>query len=444
MSSAESTRGPASLPHQRFRPGDVISERYELLDCIGSGAMGAVYRAHDQVLDADVAVKLIRVDPERADRDRATQRLLLEARAIARISHPGIVRVFDFGCTDAAPFIVMELLEGETLSAVQAREGVLSPELAIQKLLPIADAVHVAHRRGVVHRDIKPENVFLSRDELGRTQPKLVDFGVARFRERGRALTRPGMLMGTPDYMAPEQARAEPDVDQRADVWAFGVVLYELVTGRRPFAQQRPSYLAVLQAIVSEQPTPTLELGVGDAALWAILEKSLAKSRSERWLDLRQMGTALARWLLDRGISEDACGVSLRTHWIAVEPSQRETKRLLERGLEPPTLRRTDADAAMLSGDTQPPPALSSPDLERALAVRREDARSRRPAPRVPGTTFGRTLESASLQRLSRLQVGVVSALSAAVVTAALGWAFFDPQPPGAVTPPRADEHPRR
>lgn len=382
MSSAESTRAPASPAGRGFRPGHVISQRYELLDCIGNGAMGAVFQAHDRVLDAAVAVKLVRVDPERADRDRATQRLLLEARAIARISHPGIVRVFDFGCTDEAPFIVMELLEGETLSDLRAREGVLSPEQAIQKLLPIADALNVAHRRGVVHRDIKPENVFLSRDELGRTQPKLVDFGVARLRERGRGLTRPGMLVGTPDYMAPEQARADPDVDQRADVWAFGVVLYELVTGRRPFAQQGPSYLAVLQSIVSEPPTPTIELGVGDAALWGILAKSLAKSRSERWRDLRQMGRALACWLLERGVTEDGCGASLRIHWTA------------------------------------------------------EDAR-------IPGISAGRTLESASLQRFSRLQVAVASALSAAVVTAALGWAFCDFRPSAPRLEPSTGEPPR-
>jgi eukaryotic-like serine/threonine-protein kinase len=424
MSAAESTRVPSHADGPAFRPGDVVGERYELLEPIGAGAMGAVYRAHDRLLDAEVAVKLIRVDPERTDRERATRRLLLEARAIARISHPGIVRVFDFGCTDVVPFIVMELLEGETLGSVLARQKRMDAETALRCTLPIADAIAVAHRRGVVHRDIKPDNVFLARDEFGRVQPKLVDFGVARLRERGPALTRPGALMGTPDYMAPEQARAEPDVDQRADVWAFGVVLYELMTGRRPFAQRNTSYLGVLKAIISDAPVPITEYGAGDAALWKIFEQTLAKRRGDRFGSMREMGEALAGWLAERGITEDAYGKSLKTSWLMPESTLPSTKMLGARPSdsgEPPTLRADDEAAAH---DTVPPVAVPLPKALPPLPAPLPAVRSRRPPQRMR-ETLGHTLESASPRRFTALQIALASALAAALATASLGWVAF-------------------
>src|SRR5262249_31108380 len=153
----------------------VIADRYRLIQSIGVGAMGSVFRAYDNVLDAELAIKLIRIDPERTDHERATRRLLQEARAIARISHPGIVRIFDFGSVGGSPFIAMELLQGESLLDLMLREGPLEPARAVRLMLPIADAMSVAHYRRVVHRDIKPENVFLAKDEFGRVQPKLVD-----------------------------------------------------------------------------------------------------------------------------------------------------------------------------------------------------------------------------------------------------------------------------
>ncbi|HET9957583.1 MAG TPA: protein kinase [Polyangiaceae bacterium] len=309
---------PPSGQMLSFRAGEVVADRYELIRCIGTGAMGAVFRAHDRVLDAELAIKLIRIDRERIDADRATKRLLLEARAIARISHPGIVRVFDFGSSGEVPFIVMELLQGESLLELMSREGAMDAVRAVRALLPIADALSVAHRRGVVHRDIKPDNVFLHRDEFARVQPKLVDFGVARV-QQGSGFTRPGALMGTPDYMAPEQAQAEPDVDHRADIWAFGVLLYELMTLRRPFAEgAHGNYLAVLKAVVGSPPRPILDYGVGDAALWAILSRALEKARHQRFQDIREMGEQLSRWLLARGVTEDAYGGSLISNWSVV------------------------------------------------------------------------------------------------------------------------------
>lgn len=416
MSAAESSQGAASLDAGRFRPGDRIGDRYELLDCIGTGAMGAVHRVHDRLLDAELALKLIRVDPQHADRERATRRLLVEARAIARISHPGIVRVFDFGCTDVVPFIVMELLEGESLAALLAREGPMSAELAVSRTLAIADAIAVAHRRGVVHRDIKPDNVFLARDEFGRVYPKLVDFGVARLRERATGLTRPGVLMGTPDYMAPEQARAEPDVDERADVWSFAVVLYELMTGRRPFSQGRASYLAILKAIVSEAPEPITSFGVGDAALWAVLERALAKRRSERYASIRDMGQALAIWLVARGVSEDAYGRSLRSSWLTAAPGPTVAEIPARSG--PPTLRTGSKRGR--SWTPLFPAAMLSPGVSAVIAAESSTRRGRSRAPVAENLVP--TLESARVQRFGRLRVGSVSIVATALIMAVLSW----------------------
>jgi serine/threonine-protein kinase len=348
----------------RFRVGEVIADRYELRQCIGAGAMGAVFRAQDRVLDAELAIKLIRLNPERTDNERATRRLLFEARAIARISHPGIVRVFDFGCPSGVPFIVMELLEGESLLELMLREGPLKPERAVRLLLPIPDALAVAHRRGVVHRDIKPENVFLSRDDFGRVYPKLVDFGVARLSEGGSGMTRPGALMGTPDYMAPEQAHAEPDVDHRADIWALAVVLYELMTQQRPFSTGHSSYLATLQTIVSEPPTPLAAYGVNEELLWAILQKAIQKPREARFQNMREMGEALARWLIDRGISEDAYGSSLTSTWLPAEPGSVESERATPSAdRESITQPRAAAISRVEEGGTLSPPAMAVPPL---------------------------------------------------------------------------------
>ena len=353
---------------QRFRVGDVIGERYQLLECIGVGAMGTVFRAHDRVLDAALALKLIRVDPEHTNTQRATQRLLLEARAIARISHPGIVRVFDFGCVKNVPFIAMELLRGESLLEFSEREGPLDPLRAVRVMLPVADAISVAHRRGVVHRDIKPETVILARDEFGRIQPKVVDVGVARLRVGGAGLTRPGALLGTPDYMAPEQAQGEPDVDQRADVFAFAVVLYELLTRRRPFSNGKSNYLSVLKAVVSEPARPITELGIAEPELWSILSRALEKSREARWESLRAMAEALAFWLIDKGVYADEYGASLRSTFLLSPPDtpltlgsgERESRTL--RRLAPPLAEAVPTDGAE-DEDTAPPPALAVPPL---------------------------------------------------------------------------------
>lgn len=310
---------PASNPSQQlhlsYAPGDVIAGKYALEELLGEGGMGAVFRARNTSIDMPVALKLIRAD---LDRELLSGRLLQEARAAAKLAHPAIVRVFDVGKTALGdPFIVMELLQGETLASVVDREGRLSSARAVQLLLPIADALSVAHAKGFVHRDVKPDNVFIATDDDGQLQPKLVDFGIVKheYKEGDSQLTQVGAVLGSPDYMSPEQARGLDNIDLRSDVWSFSVVLYEAITGESPF--QASNYNALLRLIV-ETDAPTLrERHAADDELSQIVQRGLSKDPADRFASMGLMGKALAQWLSEQGVAEDACGVSLEARWLS-------------------------------------------------------------------------------------------------------------------------------
>ncbi len=305
----------AETPGHGYVQGEVVADKYRLLKLVAEGGMGSVWIAQNLALDAQVALKLIRSD---IGTEGADDRLLTEARATARLKHPGIIRVFDFGRTHFGdPFIVMELLTGESLGDVLDREGRLPATQAVQLMLPIADGLAAAHAKQVVHRDLKPDNVFLA-DSDGRLQPKLLDFGIAKVtreeRRRNRRLTDAGTVLGSPDYMSPEQARGAEDVDHRADIWAYCIVLYEAVTGRVPF--QDANYNALLRHIIESDIPSILDHAAGDAALWEILKKGLEKDRDVRYQSIRHLAEDLAAWLVSHGVSEDVSGHSLRAGWL--------------------------------------------------------------------------------------------------------------------------------
>jgi eukaryotic-like serine/threonine-protein kinase len=301
-------------PVSQRSEGELIAERYELMELLGEGGMGAIWRARHIALQVPVAIKFLRHDHATGE---LAERLLREARAAAKLGHPAIVRVTDFGQTgDGAPFLVMELLHGQSLSRLLEREGPLSPERAVQMLLPIADALVVAHRKNIVHRDLKPDNVFLALQCHG-VQPKLLDFGIVKLEpsRRRRRLTQVGMVVGSPDYMSPEQAAGDEDLDYRSDIWSFCVMLYEVITGRLPF--HADGYEAQLRAIVE---APLERAGIQDPELWRILERGLAKDRDQRFPSMSKLGQALARWLVGRGIQQDICGDHLETRWLVAAP----------------------------------------------------------------------------------------------------------------------------
>src|SRR5580658_1298126 len=218
-----------------------------------SGGMGRVFRARDAETHEVVALKVLDAHSGEGSRSRALERFAREARLLAQIRHPGVVRFVAFGTTShGEPYLAMEWLDGETLAARLGR-GPLSIDEALVLARRLASALASAHAVGVVHRDVKPSNVLLVDGDL--EQAKIIDFGIARFAPLATDVTRPGGVLGTPGYMAPEQARALREIDARADVYALGCVLFRALTGRLPF--EGDDALSVLAKILLER-TPRL------------------------------------------------------------------------------------------------------------------------------------------------------------------------------------------
>jgi serine/threonine protein kinase len=253
----------------------VIDERFELETLAGRGGMATVWRARDLETGATVAVKLLA-----GGDDEDLRRFALEADLLESMTHPGVAGYVSRGETDdGAPYLAMEWLEGEDLGQ-RLRRGRLGVDEAVTLVAAVSETLAVAHRRGVVHRDIKPGNVFCER---GAARPRLLDFGVARA-DGAAATTMAGIPVGTPGYMAPEQIRGERTLDARADVFALGCVLYECLTGVRPFA--RKDVVGVLLEALHSEPAPLGELASDvPAELEELVHRMLSKRAEERPAD---------------------------------------------------------------------------------------------------------------------------------------------------------------
>jgi hypothetical protein len=251
--------------------------------------MGTVYRVHDLELHREVALKVPRFSGPVEQQARQAARFQHEARAAARIWHPNVCPIFDVGEHDGLPYVVMAIVEGETLAALLARQGPLGVDQAIALALQLLDALAAVHARNVVHRDIKPGNILL--DPAGRAV--LTDFGLARLAPDTEHLTSEGIIVGTPAYMAPEQAAGQPhQVGPPTDVYSLGVVLYRMLTGRLPF--EGPP-LTVLHRIVHEAPPPPSQFRPGlPAAVEAAILRAMRKDPGERFPDARAFAAALA------------------------------------------------------------------------------------------------------------------------------------------------------
>ena len=274
---------PAAL----LTPPPATIGRFTIVGEIGRGANGVVYAAHDPVLGRDVAIKAVPLAVNDKLRQRAEADFIKEARAVAGLNHPHIVTVFDAGRTDTLAYIAMERLHGRDLHEYLYGGSRLGVRQAAALMARIADAVHYAHKRGLIHRDIKPSNIFLSRE----MKPKVLDFGVALPRSE-QDPSQPAQLVGTPNYMSPEQARGLA-IDARSDVFSLGAILYEMVTGRRAF--DAPNIDDLLAKLIREEPVPVAELRPeAPPELVRIIGKALAKDVEARYQSAGELRNDLA------------------------------------------------------------------------------------------------------------------------------------------------------
>ncbi len=306
--------------------GQKLHNTYEVLRVIGEGGMGRVYEArHLRLSNKRFALKLLH--PEFSRQPDVVTRFQREAEAASALSHPNVVSVYDVNTApDGRPYLVAELLEGEQLGDLLTRRGKLPVAEAVRIVRQIPRALAAAHDHGIVHRDVKPENVFLVD---GGNLVKVLDFGISKLGHGSEKLTKTGTVMGTPDYMAPEQARGDR-VDSRADVYAVGALLYRALTGRKPFIAADP--MATLTAVLTQEPPrPTAVEGGIPLGLELVIQRAMAKKPEERYQDMRELERALAPF-----------AAAERTLVSGVAPEADAQPTLLE-GHAPPSSGRLDS-----------------------------------------------------------------------------------------------------
>jgi serine/threonine-protein kinase len=266
--------------------GDVVAAKYRLIHPLGIGGMGAVWRCEHIQLKLQMAIKLL--DARGPAADRAVQRFTREARIAASVRHRNIVTIMDFGTDGGAPYLVMELLRGVPLSERLIVAEPLSVAAFLRLIEQVLQGLRAVHDKGVIHRDLKPENIFLMRDEETLV-PKLLDFGVSRSveRDKGHTITREGIVMGTPEYIAPEQARGKMP-DARSDIYSLGVVMYEALGGVAPFHADNAA--DVIVAVLNAAPVPLESLRSDlDPKLTGLVSKAIAKKPEQRFQSAEEM-----------------------------------------------------------------------------------------------------------------------------------------------------------
>jgi serine/threonine-protein kinase len=318
--------------------GRVIGGRYRILEKIGQGGMGAVYKVEHLAMGKQAAMKLLH--PMFSHESETGARFRREAEAVSRLSHPNTVQVFDFGQDRGFMYLVMELIKGEDLGQILRRDGPIRWPRARAILMQVCDSLAEAHELGIVHRDLKPENLLVSRTRDGRDFVKVLDFGLAKLRdsEELNQVTARGTLVGTPHYMSPEQIRAEP-LDARSDIYSLGALLYRMLTGEHPFAGPTP--MAVLTQHLTDplispsKRRPDLDI---DGAVDAIVERAMAKAKEARYASADELRRALEQAPHRSPSAED--------HAEALEGKRRETDRIDPASASPleARLKREDVD----------------------------------------------------------------------------------------------------
>ena len=332
----ESTPPPTSVL------GKTLGGKYRVLRVLGEGGMGSVYECEHLTLHRRVAIKVL--NPMQAKKKASVQRFHHEAQVAGAIGHPNICEIYDIGETyDGSPFLVMELLHGETLADRIASEGALPFDDVVEIISQVLSGLIAAHDKGIIHRDIKPENVFLSTRPGIAPLAKLLDFGISKVAGADDLhLTRTGMVMGTPFYMSPEQARGDRNLDHRVDLYATGVMMYECLTGRRPYTAA--NYNALLVQILTTSPRPPHELRPAvPPAFEDVVLRAMHREREKRFKGAAEMQRALVAL-------RDPVGAGPRRNMASIppEPVPLVTPR---RDAAPPSSRRREEPEPPLLGD---------------------------------------------------------------------------------------------
>jgi eukaryotic-like serine/threonine-protein kinase len=307
-------------PKDPFIGREILGGQYQILEKIGTGGMGSVYKASQPAMNRMVAIKILH--PKLANRKDLTSRFRREARAMSQLSHPNTVKVFMYGELeeDGSLYIVMEMLEGRNLNQTVRKDGPIPLERAIPILIQVCGALQEAHDLGIVHRDLKPENIFLSRQGGINDYPKVLDFGLAKVTERQMQpgsiiLTQEGMVFGTPEFMSPEQAQGKT-LDSRSDIYSLAVILYEVVTGKLPFTAKSP--MEYIQKHVTEPIIPLSER-VPERRFPKELDDVLARALSKKPEQRFQTATEFAEALRPYGGAAAQALPSLRAEGPAAK-----------------------------------------------------------------------------------------------------------------------------
>jgi eukaryotic-like serine/threonine-protein kinase len=274
-------------PQDPFIGRDILNGQFQILQRIGSGGMGSVYKALQRDMNRMVAVKILH--PKLTNRKDLASRFRREARAMSHLTHPNTVKVFLYGeLEDGSLYIIMEFLDGKNLNQTVRGEGPMPPERALPILVQVCGALDEAHKAGIVHRDLKPENIFLCVQGGMKDYAKVLDFGLAKVTERemrpgSLILTQEGMVFGTPEFMSPEQAQGKT-LGPQSDIYSLAVILYEVLTGKLPF--EAKTAMEYIQAHVQQAPIPLSERAPDKAfppLLWPVLARALAKKSEDRF-----------------------------------------------------------------------------------------------------------------------------------------------------------------
>jgi serine/threonine-protein kinase len=308
-------------PQDPFIGRDILNGKFQILQKIGSGGMGAVYKALQPEMNRMVGVKILH--PKLANRKDLVSRFRREARAMSQLTHPNTVKVFDYGeLDDGSLYIIMEFLEGKNLNQTVRSEGPFPMERALPILIQVCGALHEAHKAGIIHRDLKPENIFLVQSGGLKDFPKVLDFGLAKVSERQMRpgsviLTQEGMVFGTPEFMSPEQAQGRA-LTPGSDIYSLAVILYEVLTGKLPF--EAKNAMDYIQLHVTGKPTPLNQRVAGKTfppLLEQVIHRALGKRPEDRFASAAEFATAMQHVLQG--------AVQLPAHLVPVDTSQLPT-----------------------------------------------------------------------------------------------------------------------